>query len=127
MEQRLNAAAVSIPRGCGRAVIAFARAYDQAFARGLHVEGTVRAYGWRVRRRIGDEILAAQLRADVEKRLRQVVDAIREERVAAGLISEFLQDFVAGVQMIFVGLFSVVPREPIRIRAHGENSSLGFD
>src|SRR6202034_2662041 len=78
--------ALSIPRGCGRAVIALAGADDQAFARGLHFNGTVGAHGRRVRRRIGDEILAAQLGADVEKRLRQVVDAIGKERVAAGLV-----------------------------------------
>src|ERR1700722_19164913 len=116
-----------IPRGCGRAIIAFAGVYDQAFARGLHVDWTVGAYGRWVRRRVGDEILAAQLSADVEKRLREVVDAIRGEGVAAGLIGKFLQNFVAGFQMIFAGLVSVVDREPIRIRAHRENSSFGFD
>src|ERR1700680_3382550 len=73
---------------------------------------------------IGDEVLAAQLVANVLERLGEVINAVGKEDAPAGVVGELLENMVAGG---FVHLVRLIAFEckPIGVGADGVNGSLG--
>ena len=78
-------------------VISFARPDDHVLAIHLNPNRVIFAVRRASRRAVGQRILVAQFVSDIEKRLPQIVDAVREERPAAGFRGQLLEHVIAFV------------------------------